>query len=388
MKRVHSERGNRRNRVLDLAVGSVLVGVLGRLRRKRKLPADVTSIGLFMFGAIGDTLLASAIVPDLKRAFPFARIVAFISKANRGVLELLQGYDEVVVVPITQPLTAIPLIRRHPVDLLFDIGQWARISALAARLSRARFTVGFETAGQFRHYAFDAVVEHSRAVHEIDNFRALLRGVGLSGQSLPQFAPALLSAIQSSTVRPYVVFHPWASGYRSEWREWALNNWVELGNLVLDWGYEIVITGGPEDAARADALVSALGGRERVTSLAGKASLRDSTIAVGRASAIVSVNTGIMHLAALLETPMVALHGPTNALRWGPLGHSAVIVGPGPEAGGGFLNLGFEYPRTPPDCMAQISLTEVAQTLKALLDAVPHDIAIRRGEPDVQSSRA
>ncbi len=381
MRRVHSERGNRPKRVLDLLVGSPLVALLGSLRSRRQQPSDVTSIGLMMFGAIGDTLLASAIVPDLKRAFPFARIVAFISKANRGVLELLEGYDEVVVVPITRPLTAIPLIRRHPVDLLIDIGQWARISALAARLARARFTVGFKTPGQFRHFAFDAVVEHSAAVHEIDNFRGLLRGVGLRGDSLPKFAPSLLSAIQTSAVRPYVVFHPWASGYRSEWREWALDNWVELGKLVLNWGHEIVITGGPEDAPRANALMSALSGGERVRSLAGKANLRESTIAVGRAAAVVSVNTGIMHLAALLETPMVALHGPTNARRWGPLGNSAVIVGPGPEEGGGFLNLGFEYPRVPPDCMAKISTTEVARMLKTMLDAHPH-LVIR------ESSRA
>jgi ADP-heptose:LPS heptosyltransferase len=386
MRRNHSERGNRGKRVLDLAVGSVLVAALGGLRRPREKPADIATIGLFMFGAIGDTLLASAIVPDLERAFPFARIIAFISKANRGVLELLDGYDEVVVVPVTQPLAAVSLIRRYPVDVLIDIGQWARVSALLARLARSRFAIGFKTAGQHRHFAFDACVEHCATVHELENFRALLSGLGLNGRSLPRFKPALLAETQAPAPRRYVVFHPWASGFRSEWREWASANWAQLGRLVLEWDYDIVVTGGPEDAPRADALAAMLGGGDRVTSLAGRASLRQTTVAVGRAAAVVSVNTGIMHLAALLGRPMVALHGPTNARRWGPVGTSAVIVGPGPEAGGGFLNLGFEYPRVPPDCMGQIPVAAVAQPLRAMLEPASYALSTRRGESLVQSS--
>jgi ADP-heptose:LPS heptosyltransferase len=388
MRRNHSERGSRLKRILDLLFGSILVAALGSLRRPRKQPTEVSSIGLFMFGAIGDTLLASAIVPDLKRAFPFARIVAFISKANRGVLDLLDAYDEVVVIPVTRPLAAVPLIRQHRVDVLIDIGQWAKVSALLARLARSRFTVGFKTRGQFRHFAFDAVIEHSPAVHELDNFRALLGGIGISGRSLPRFKPSLLAEIQVPAARAYVVFHPWASGFRSELREWAQSRWVQLGKLVLDWGFDIVVTGGPEDAPRADALVAALGGTDHAISLAGRASLRETTREVGRAAAVVSVNTGIMHLAALLDRPMVALHGPTNARRWGPIGTSAIVVGPGPEAGGGFLNLGFEYPRTPPDCMGQISVASVAQPLHAMLGPASYSLSTRRGEPLVQSSHA
>jgi heptosyltransferase III len=370
MKRVHSERGNRLKRRLDLWFGSILIAALSVMRRRRSQPSDVSRIGLLMFGVIGDTLLASAIVHDLKRAFPFARIIAFISNANKGTLDLLDGFDEVIVVPITRPITAIPMIRRHPVDLLIDIGQWARVSALAARLARARFTVGFRTPGQVRHFAFDAVVDHCAGRHEIDNFRALLSGVGVQGRSLPRLKPALLAEAAVPTPRPYVVFHPWASGYRSELREWAPKNWLALAALVIDWGYEIVITGGPEDEPRAEALAASSPGCERITVLAGRSSLRNTAIVLGRASAVVSVNTGIMHLAALFNPPMVALHGPTNANRWGPLGTAAVVVGPGPEAGGGFLNLGFEYPRSPPDCMAQITVADVAQPLRAMLDSV------------------
>jgi heptosyltransferase-3 len=77
-----------------------------------------------------------------------------------------------------------------------------------------------------------------------------------------------------------------------------------------------------------------------------------------------------MHLAALLEKPLVALHGPTNPHRWGPVypSHSSegstLVLGPGLEEGGAYLNLGFEYPENPTYLMDQISVEAVIVALR------------------------
>jgi ADP-heptose:LPS heptosyltransferase len=78
-----------------------------------------------------------------------------------------------------------------------------------------------------------------------------------------------------------------------------------------------------------------------------------------------------MHLASLLDVPLVALHGPTSRRRWGPLGERAVALAP--AAGVGvtndceFLNLGFEYPKQPIDCMRRIGVDEVFAACRRLL---------------------
>ena len=85
---------------------------------------------------------------------------------------------------------------------------------------------------------------------------------------------------------------------------------------------------------------------------------------------MVAVNTGTMHLAALLGKPLVALHGPTNPDRWGPIYPGArneqntLILGPGFNEGGAYLNLGFEYPENPTYLMDQISVEAVVDALR------------------------
>jgi heptosyltransferase III len=96
------------------------------------------------------------------------------------------SYDDLVVVPIMQPLAAIQQVRTHPVDLLIDTSQWPRIGAVVAALSGARWTIGFETEGHHRHFSYDVTVKHSPKVHELENFRALMGPLGTEVQAMPQ----------------------------------------------------------------------------------------------------------------------------------------------------------------------------------------------------------
>jgi heptosyltransferase III len=361
------ERGNRFLRFADRWVGIPAVAILGALSRRRRTPQPINVVGLLMLGVIGDTILAASLARAIKLWRPDVTVVALVSKGNVGAIDLVDGIDEVVVVPIGRPLKALSIIRQRQFDVFVDTGPWPRIGAILAAASRSRFTIGFQTPGQYRHYAYDAAVEHSRDRHEIDNFRALLLPLGLSTDVQPSLRPDLMRTSPLPTGIRYVVFHPWASGFRSELREWPAERWVALAHTLEDAGLSIVITGGSGDRVAAESLAIAIDRPAVVSVLAGKTSLTELTGILAHAEAVVSVNTGTMHIAALLDRPLVALHGPTNPRRWGPLGHSAVVVGPGPAEGGAYLNLGFEYPRHPADCMSKITVAEVLTPLTAML---------------------
>ena len=154
-------RGSRSLRLADRYLGVPLVLVVGSLRRKTKTVRDFSSVGLMATAAIGDTILLAGIVSDLRDHFPEKQLVLFTGCSNHEVALLFKGLDEVVRLPTHNPLEAVRMLREKRLDVLVDFGPWPRINALYSLLSGARFTLGFRTSGQYRHYGYDRFVEHS-----------------------------------------------------------------------------------------------------------------------------------------------------------------------------------------------------------------------------------
>ena len=333
------------------------------------MPAAPRRFGLMMFETIGDTLLAGTLIASLRARFADAEVVLFVSRGNRGILELFDGVDAVIEVPLMQPRRALAAIRSFPVDVMIDIGQWPRWYAVLCAASRSRHTIGFATPGQARHYAYDTVVAHSRSVHELENFQRLLAPIP-GVQPLPP--TRALKAVGQPPARiaactPYLVVHPWASGFRFASREWPLARWSELIGRACGLGMSVLVSGSPGDRARAAALVAGCPGELPVRSIAGEVSLAELAAVLQAAAAVVAVNTGVMHLAALVNAPLVALHGPTSRRRWGPTGSRSIALAPPPPAACEFLHLGFEYPRRPVNCMERIEVDDVLAALRSLL---------------------
>lgn len=351
-----AERGNARLRALDRWAGVPLVAGLALLTRvrRRARPAQVRRVGLLKTAAIGDTVLMSAIVRDLTQSGD-VEVVVFTGAQNADAARLIEGIAQVVVLPVTNPLLAAMRLRRTPVDLLVDFGSWPRIDAVLAAVAGAGWTAGFRTAGQRRHLAFDQVVDHSEAIHELENYRRLVAAVGFSTGAAPSLGAG--DPVPSALVpgRPYVTCHMWSGGFRGMHKEWRRDRWAEVVRHLVGRGYHVALTGGTE-TSRATAefreSVSDLPGR--VHDLTGRLSL-SQTLGLLRGSALViSVNTGIMHMAAAAGVPVISLEGPVPVQRWGPIGPRArSVVSLHPQAG--YLNLGWEYGEDPPDTMGAIT---------------------------------
>ncbi len=362
-----SQRVSLRLRFADRYVGIPVVRTIGLLKRRRPMPPDFRSLGLLQTAAIGDTILLAGVISDLKRLLPGKRIVLFVGPSNYEIARLLQGVDEVARLPVSRPFRAIRMLRRAQVDVLCDFGSWPRINALLACFSGAAFTLGFRTSEQYRHYTYDEAVEHSREVHEIENYRRLVSALGVDSKSPPRInlEPGVFNPLNVGT---YVVFHAWPGGYKRSAKEWPDHHWVELAQRVSGLGLSIVLTGGEDDREKAERLCKRIGSAvsARVVNLAGTISLVQTARVLQDAAAVVSVNTGIMHLAAAVGALVVALNGPVPGRRWGPVGDRAISVDASAD-GCGYLNLGFEYKNQREDCMATILPGPVFEVVRARL---------------------
>jgi len=370
-------RGNNALHKVDRYMGIPLVALLSVLRRKRKLPSKIQKIGLLKAGAIGDTVLLTGPIADLCAEFPGTELVLFAGESNYEMAHLLDGIAQVVRVPSGNPLRGIAAMRSVKVDVLLDFGQWSRLEALYAAFARASYTLGFRTANQYRHSVYDRSVEHSANQHELENYRDLIRALGVKTQHPPSLKSPL-DGQPDTTVAPYVVCHPWAGGRRRELKQWPAEEWSRLITEISEWGLHAVLTGGPADHHQNEKIISNLPAYSRVTtSNAAGLSLKRSTEILAGARLTVSVNTGVMHLAAALGVPVVGLQGPTSSKRWGPIGKNTIAID-STSALCGYLNLGWEYPADPPPCMETVSYDAVRDACKLLCDGYSSDLSAAR----------
>lgn len=361
------KRSSRIERLLDRCLGTGLLLTVGMLRRRRPRPERIGSIGILQTVAIGDTILATALLGALRVRYPEARLVLFLGPTNAGLAPLLADVDEVVTIPVKRPTRAVEMLRRHRVDVLIDCGPaWPRLNALLAAFAGARYTIGFKSRRQYRHYAYDCVVEHSAAVHEVENYRRLGRAIDAASHVAPHLTIPR-STVVELPARPFIVFHPWPGGMLAALREWDPDRWVALGRHVTELGYLVVVTGSPVDAPRSADLVRRLRSASvTAISVAGTLDLSGFARLLSEASAVVSVDTGALHMAAALGTPVVSLHGPSTSRRWGPVGpHGFPVDAPG--EGCGFQHFGFERRAHDEECMSRITVTMVLEQLTRAL---------------------
>ena len=372
-----AERGNRLHRWLDRYAGIPLAALSAGARRleRPRSPAAVSGarrVGVICLGAIGDLLLLSGLLAGIRRELPDAELELVLSSGNAGAAPLIPHADRVTAFGVRHIPAMLRHVRERRYDVLIDSTQWARLPAIVSNLSGAGLTVGFATAGQGRALGYDRRVTHSPALHETENFLALGREIwpGLSGAPqlrLPE-APSALAG-EMADGRRHAYLHMWPAGYKGWLKEWPAEHWAALARELTGRGFSVWLTGSDADAPRNVAFLEAhMPGEAHVHSLAGRVSLPGLAWLLGRADAVVSVNTGIMHLAALAGAPTVGLHGATNPRRWGPVGPRCVSLLP--RAGHfAYLDLGFEYP---PDAVSALQHLPVEDVLGALssLDAL------------------
>jgi len=371
-KKYNSERGSELLKFFDRYLGIPLTCVVGLMRRKRECPSDIQKIALLNTAAIGDTILIAPIIKDLKSNFPDSNIIFFTGSSNYEIAKLISEKIDIRVVklPIKNPIQAINLIKRDEFDLWCDFGQWPRLNAIFSAAAKAHFKIGFKTPGQFRHYGYDAVALHSRNVHELDNYRNLIRQIGIDSHSFPKISVDKIipeKLLAQGLRKPYVVLHMFPGGSRSYMKEWPVDRWISIAKGFVSRGWHVVFTGALSQSIRVQNLLKELNNTGQVFNSAGLLSMSEVASLLAASALVVSVNTGIMHLAAAVGARLIALHGPTSPLRWGPISSKAIVLSPENCPCAPCLHLGFEYQCNENKCMQSISVQMVQQAIEKAL---------------------
>lgn len=363
------ERNNQLMKKLDRYIGCPLLYFLGAVRHKalRQEVGEEPRVLLLKTAAMGDTILMDAVIREIKAWRPQSKITFVCSGSNLGMVKALGHIDSIVNFDMKKPLSSLKAVRSSGnYDLVLDFAPWVRINGLITWAARARYKVGFKRKHMHRHYIYDCVAEHQDTVHELENYRNILRAAGIPVQG---FTPCFqIDENKRYIAGDYAVFHLYPAGSSVQLRQWDNKKWLVLGKQIFEaYGFKICLSGGKEDAGAAEALVRQMrkSGIDAL-SIAGKYNLKEMEAVLAQAELLVSVNTGIMHMGAAVGVPVVALHGATSVIRWGPLSANARNVWTH-EPCQPCISLGFESKCKNPVCMQHISVGMVMDNVQDLL---------------------
>lgn len=304
-----------------------LLGVLMGVRRRPVVLPDAPKILVIRLDErLGNLLLLTPFLQSLRLRFPAAQIDLLANARGAGVLaghpslSAFLPFRKRALVAADGPLAAPWRLRRRGYDLCIDAANPTDPSATQAiltRLSGARHTVGSDRPGFGRLYsAAAALPPPRRACHEIDlRLRLLdcLPGTAVTrALSLgPQPAPgAAVTAFLTTTTRPFGIVN---IGARLREKHLSVEDYILVAALLEGLGLVPVLTYGPGEAHLAQA-VAAARPAFRVAPPTGVAEL---ALLMQRAVAVVSCDTGPMHLAVAVGTPTCGIFVSTDPLRFG-----------------------------------------------------------------------
>ena len=286
--------------------------------------------------SLGDVLHATAILRSIRKAYPTAQLAFLTSTTAADILRYNPRIDELLLFDryrvkrdwwrhpgwvLRHILETMQVVRREQYDLVVDLqGSWKTVIFLWAARARRRLVKGrWWFAEQFRHPQLHAIQEMEGVLG--------LAGIAPASRSLEIFVSdsergAITTRLDELGLagRKLALFSPMT---RWQTKNWPLENFVSLaGKLPDDWF--VVLTGSEAQRASLNALTECLSSG-RAACLAGQLTLLEFSELVGRADLVVTGDSFPMHLAAAQDRPLVALFGPTDESRVGPLGIGTVV---------------------------------------------------------------
>ncbi|WP_034918414.1 putative lipopolysaccharide heptosyltransferase III [Erwinia sp. 9145] len=296
----------------------------------------------------GDMLLTTPVIHALRQRYPQAAIDVLLYKETMPMLQAHPAIrhlhvidrkwkNEGVVRHLRHEMALVKTLRRCHYDLVINLAdQWR--SAIVTGLSGANVRIGFDykkrrnLLWQQAHTHRVSTERHSQ-LHTVEQNLVALAPLGIAseGQSVAMHYDAsdwqktqAALALHQTTSRPYIVIQPTS---RWTYKCWEDAKMAELIDALEAADTDIVLTAAPDkkELAMIEHILSLCHNRHAV-SLAGQLTLPQLASLIDHARLFIGVDSAPMHMAAALNTPCIALFGPTKLTQWRPWGeHNRVI---------------------------------------------------------------
>ena len=285
---------------------------------------------------IGDLMFTLPALKALREEFPEARITSVVRPHLAGLVAHSGFVDEVVPRATGGDWRAVGLglgMRGARPDLAIAFSQSASM-VLCAWLSGARHRIGYVDSDLAR------LLNHrvqARGIPCPRKVMRLMRALGLAPEKTDYVGLVGLSEADREAGErllaeaclcgdgPLIALAPGESDQRP-YKSWTAHGFAEVAErLTQEEGARLVVVGAEKDRTLGHEITASVDPRRRCN-LAGRTTPAQLAAVLARCDALIGIDSGPMHVAAAMGRPVVALFGPTDPDRTGPMGEGHEII--------------------------------------------------------------
>lgn len=326
----------------------------------------------------GDMLLTTPVIDSLRQRWPEARIDVLLYEETRDMLAAHPAIENIYGIDrkwkklgtrghLQKEWQLLRTLRSQHYHLVINLAdQWR--SAIVTRFTGAPVRIGFafnkrdNAFWRFCHTTLVSVANH-KSLHTVEQNLSILSPLPVTPvpQVTMSYSPddwtnARQKLAEKGITDDYIVIQPTSRWFFKCWDEGKMAQTI---TALQQEGHRIVLTSGPDkkELAMIDRILASTP-QTGVVSLAGQLSLRQLASLIDHACLFIGVDSVPMHMAAALQTPCVALFGPSKLTFWSPWQVNGEVIWAG--------NYG---PLPDPDAVD-------TNTKERYLDAIPVDVVV------------
>lgn len=295
---------------------------------------------LFKIGAIGDVIMTTPLVRALKKSHPDYAIDYLVGMHSQKVLENnpyineVIGFDEKIFFDKRSfsALGLINRIRKRKYDIVFVLDKSIYTNVFASLLG-IPVRIGFDRLGK-EGKLLTKKVFYDGSMHEIRYYLKLLQATSKSNHKddlKTEIFPSIndkniiKKIMRKHHLKRFIIIAPGGAknpGQKASSKIWPHEKFIEL---IKGLKTTVVLVGDKGDIQIGKS-IERQGKEQNIINLIGKTSIQQTSVLMRHADAIICNDTGALHMATTSNDRIIALFGPTDPKRFGPLSKKSMIL--------------------------------------------------------------